>query len=115
MDRHIGYFSVTTLTDTKVPRIVQYKLWDRPQWVTTGKNTGRAGCIILGRPQAAAVETVASVEPLKPVMQGMVPGPVLTTVVTQARRLSETLVIPFRRVPICTARAAAFGAPYNGR
>jgi len=39
----------------------------------------------------------------------MVPGPVLTTVVTPAPRNTETLVIPFRRVPISTARAAALG------
>jgi hypothetical protein len=37
----------------------------------------------------------------------MVPGPVLTAVVTPTPR--ETLVIPFRRVLICTPRAAAFG------
>jgi hypothetical protein len=34
---------------------------------------------------------------------------VLTTVATSALRLTETLVIPFRRVPICTTRAAALG------
>ena len=39
----------------------------------------------------------------------MVPGPVLTAVVTPASRLTETLGIPFRRLPICTARAAALG------
>jgi transposase len=39
----------------------------------------------------------------------MVPGPVFTAVVTPAPRLVGAVAIPFRRLPICTARAATFG------
>ena len=88
---------------------------NRPQRVTTGKNTGKAGRIMSGRPWATAVETAASVEPLSR-YAGMVPGSVLTTVVTVplgnsvARRMSYFAPIQVTLVPMLLACAQQYSS-----
>jgi hypothetical protein len=54
---------------TEARTLLLASFFDRRQWVTAGRNTGRAGCMISGRPRAATVETAASVELYKPARQ----------------------------------------------